>query len=354
MTNEELFKQYDPELLIRLHNAKDLSDHRRMLNKFKEYVGAYPITVELAKGFLSQYTNRKPRTLARYTKMIGGLMKWFGEPLDFKVKVPKSLPEYTEDSDIEKLIAVIENKKTHKGSIVRDLQRWSDRLSGTIILFFSVNLDGTLSHLSSVNRPLRVTQKLGPNTIDPNSLLDNYKGNRISVNGFRMTLKKILRIYRRYIAAVLDIDFVGDKDIEYEVSRDKIAGQGALYVRNSIRSATLRALSEMGILDSMAPETKGLITDLMQVETPWNRDRDIQHDIEPDILDKVAQLIPKGRWPPMLDKKIARELNISNTLAARAIHRLIIRGTIQKPVAWHPKNSTNTQSNTTSQNSSNN
>ena len=121
MTNEELFQQYDPELLIRLHNAKDLSDHRRMLNKFKEYVGAYPITVELAKGFLSQYTNRKPRTLARYTKMIGGLMKWFGEPLDFKVKVPKSLPEYTEDSDIEKLIAVIENKKTHKSTIVRDL-----------------------------------------------------------------------------------------------------------------------------------------------------------------------------------------------------------------------------------------
>jgi hypothetical protein len=238
--------------------------------------------------------------------------------------------------------------------IVIDLQRWSDRLSGAIILFFSVNSDGTLSHLSSVNRPLRVTQKLGPNTIDPNSLLDNYRGNRITVNGFRMTLKKILRIYRRYIAAVLDIDFVGDKDIEYEVSRDKIAGQGALYVRNSIRSATLRALSEMGILDSMAPETRGLITDLMQVETPWTRDRDIQHDIEPGILDKVAQLIPKGRWPPMLDKKIARELNISNTLAARAIHQLIIRGTIQKPVAWHPKNSTNTQSNTTSQNSSNN
>jgi integrase len=121
MTNDELFKQYDSELLLRLHNAKDLGDHRRILSKFKGYVGGYPITVELAKGFLSQYTNRKARTLARYTKMIGGLMKWYGEPLDVKVKVPKSLPDYTEDSDIDKLTAAVENKKTHKGSIVRDL-----------------------------------------------------------------------------------------------------------------------------------------------------------------------------------------------------------------------------------------
>ena len=121
MTNDELFKQYESELVLRLHNPKDLSDHRRMLNRFKQYIGAFPPTGELAKGFLSQYVDRKPRTLARYTKMIGGLMKWYGEPLDFRVKIPKSLPEYTEDDDIKKLTAVIENKKSHKGSIVRDL-----------------------------------------------------------------------------------------------------------------------------------------------------------------------------------------------------------------------------------------
>ena len=48
-------------------------------------------------------------------------MKWYGEPMDdFKVKVPKSLPPYTEDQDIEKLLSAIGNKKTHKGYIVRD------------------------------------------------------------------------------------------------------------------------------------------------------------------------------------------------------------------------------------------
>jgi len=49
-------------------------------------------------------------------------MKWYGEPIDdLKVKIPKSLPPYTEDSQIEKLLHAIETKKTHKGNIVRDV-----------------------------------------------------------------------------------------------------------------------------------------------------------------------------------------------------------------------------------------
>jgi hypothetical protein len=48
-------------------------------------------------------------------------MKWYGEPLnDFSVKVPKSLPPYTEDDEIEKLFEAVENKHTHKKNIVSD------------------------------------------------------------------------------------------------------------------------------------------------------------------------------------------------------------------------------------------
>jgi integrase/recombinase XerD len=39
---------------------------------------------------------------------------------DFRVRVPKSLPPYTDDNDVEKLFRAIENKKTHKGCIARD------------------------------------------------------------------------------------------------------------------------------------------------------------------------------------------------------------------------------------------
>ncbi len=117
-----MLEQYDSDLVLRLHNKKDLSDTRKMLARFLlEYLGGFPPTPELAKSFLATYADRKPRTLARYAKMIKSFMKWYGEPIDdFKVKVPKSLPPYTEDTDIEKLFTAIESKKTHKAAIVRD------------------------------------------------------------------------------------------------------------------------------------------------------------------------------------------------------------------------------------------
>lgn len=120
-TNEELFGLYDSDLVLRLHNAKNLSDTRKILARFKEYLNGYPPSPEVAKGFLAQYANHKPRTLYRYAQMIRVFMKWYGEPMDdFKVKVPKTLPPYTENGEVEKLFSTIENKKTHRGTIVRD------------------------------------------------------------------------------------------------------------------------------------------------------------------------------------------------------------------------------------------
>ena len=121
MANEELFRLYDSDLVLRLHSPKNLSDTRKFLTRFKEYLGSYPPSPELAKSFLAQYADRKPRTLYRYAQMLRMFMKWYGEPMDdLKVKVPKSLPPYTEDAEIERLLHAIETKKTHRNSIVRD------------------------------------------------------------------------------------------------------------------------------------------------------------------------------------------------------------------------------------------
>lgn len=121
MTNEDLFNLYDSDLVLRLHNAKNLIDTQKTLTRFREHLGGYPPSPELAKGFLAPYTKKSPRTLYRYSQMIKAFMKWYGEPMDdFKVKVPKSLPPYTEANDIEKLLDAITDKKTHKGTIVRD------------------------------------------------------------------------------------------------------------------------------------------------------------------------------------------------------------------------------------------
>lgn len=122
LTNDQLLELYDSELVLRLHNAKNLSDTRKILNRFKAYLGQFPPSAELAKGFLAPYAARQPRTLSRYAQMIKAFMRWYGESIeDLKVKIPRSIPKYTEDSALNQVREALANKKTHKGCITRDL-----------------------------------------------------------------------------------------------------------------------------------------------------------------------------------------------------------------------------------------
>ncbi|MFC2019518.1 tyrosine-type recombinase/integrase [Chloroflexota bacterium] len=120
-TNSELFQIYDNDLVLRLNNPKNLGDTRTMMAHFQEFLGEYPPSPELAKKFLVQFADRMPRTMYRYAQMIKAFMKWYGDPItDITVKIPKTMPPYTEDADIEKLLNVIGNKRSHKTCIIRD------------------------------------------------------------------------------------------------------------------------------------------------------------------------------------------------------------------------------------------
>jgi len=122
MTNGDLLQLYDSEIKLRLHNPKNLRNTRKMPGRFQVFLAGRAPSPELAKAFLAQFIDRARRALYRYTQMIKAFMKWYGEPVDdFKVKVPKTLPPYTEDSAVEKVISAIESKKTHRGCTVRDV-----------------------------------------------------------------------------------------------------------------------------------------------------------------------------------------------------------------------------------------
>jgi len=121
-TNDELFLLYDADLILRNKNARELKDCRRLLGLFHRELDNFPPSIDLAKRFLAQYADRKPTTLAKYASRIKMFMKWYGEPMDdFKVKIPKSLPPITQDTDIEALFEAIEHKRSHKDIIVRDI-----------------------------------------------------------------------------------------------------------------------------------------------------------------------------------------------------------------------------------------
>ena len=61
-----VIRLYDSELVLRLHNAKNLRDTRKILAHFKEHLGNFPPSAELAKSFLAQFADRN---LALYIAM---------------------------------------------------------------------------------------------------------------------------------------------------------------------------------------------------------------------------------------------------------------------------------------------
>ena len=68
--NDDLFTLYDSDLMLRLHNKKNLRDTRKILAEFKEFLNVRKPTADLAKVYLSRYTDRKPNTLYRYAQML--------------------------------------------------------------------------------------------------------------------------------------------------------------------------------------------------------------------------------------------------------------------------------------------
>ncbi len=120
LPNDQLLELYDAELISRLHNERDLNDTRKMVKKFLDSLGGYPPNNLLGKSFMTQFQELKPRSIARYAKMIGMFLKWYGESWEYKVKVPKEIPQYVIDEDIEKLLNAVGSKKTHKATITRD------------------------------------------------------------------------------------------------------------------------------------------------------------------------------------------------------------------------------------------
>jgi len=120
-TNTELFSLYDGELVFHNRSSRGLHEARRTLRHFHAFLGEFPPSVELAKSFLGQFSSRKATTLARYAQVVKSFMKWYGEPLDIKIRIPKILPEYVHVGDIDKLMDAMREKKTHKRSMRRDL-----------------------------------------------------------------------------------------------------------------------------------------------------------------------------------------------------------------------------------------
>ena len=96
------------------------------VNKVTEFLTGYVrwanvLSPDSALAYFGRYTERKPNTRARYATYLKGFLGFLGMPWEVRVKVPRQLPAFVQDQDIERLRACIEDKHTHKSTRFRDL-----------------------------------------------------------------------------------------------------------------------------------------------------------------------------------------------------------------------------------------
>ncbi len=134
------------------------------------------------------------------------------------------------------------------------------------------------------------------------------------------------------ITGAIDIELIGDDDIQYDVSRDKLIGTGVTIARNELKTAIVRAAKELGYYDRFHEETK---TAIEYIDSGKPVDPERRHSVQrldnESILSAVLKAISKDPWPPGLHRIIADKLEIRPHAEFKAISTLIEDGRLQKP-----------------------
>jgi integrase len=120
-SNPELFRLWRDDLKLRYRSERALKEAHRVMGNYEAFLDGRPPDAELAKSYLSQFTDRATNTLARYAVLVGQFMTFYGDPLDLKIRTPQTLPPNVNPEDIAKIEEAIRRRKTHKGLIERDL-----------------------------------------------------------------------------------------------------------------------------------------------------------------------------------------------------------------------------------------
>ena len=94
-----------------------------------------------------------------------------------------------------------------------------------------------------------------------NLLPRGQAGNRLTVNGVLMHMKKVKTILKRgklRFYSFLDVEMEGTSSVVYDVTRKDTIKPGIQYVRKEILRAIVGGLKQTGICDRMDFETKKL------------------------------------------------------------------------------------------------
>lgn len=124
LPNEKVFGLYYEGLPLKHKSDKGVYDDHRILEGFREAIGEFPPSADLGVQFMARYARHSSATQYRYYAALKGFSEWYGDPLprpkQVGIKLPQSLPSYTEDKAIAGLLEGIRGRRTHKTKIERD------------------------------------------------------------------------------------------------------------------------------------------------------------------------------------------------------------------------------------------
>jgi molecular chaperone HtpG len=208
--------------------------------------------------------------------------------------------------------------------VALDISRWTDKMSGQALIFLNREPDGKLSHLKD-GKFLRFGTTTG---IDPNDFLLDFTGNRATINGFTMNLKKMSRALgngKKRLPVLLDVDIRGDDDVEYDISRDRIVGVAGLVVRRGLQLAIYDGLRDTGVLERLSPETRKI------VENSVHGSDSVFSGVDKEaLLERALELIPEGKRPPQFQRVLAMKMSISHSEAWELLKYLEASGRIAR------------------------
>ncbi|MCP5489331.1 MAG: ATP-binding protein [Verrucomicrobia bacterium] len=223
-----------------------------------------------------------------------------------------------------------------------DLSRWSNLLGGCVIVFLAD--DGT--HLSITQQSRKLILASNASTtyalhINPFKVLQGYGGNRVVVNGFRMSLRKMAKVFgesKRRLLCVFDIDVKGTRDITYDVARDRIIHAGVPAIKNELRRTIRAGLTELGVFDRLDDDSRKYLdrhfshtdTTASHGNHGWKSRPTVLSD---DILAAIKARLQATPWPQGIHKTIADELGISRRMAHIAISHLVQKGEVKNEPA---------------------
>lgn len=219
--------------------------------------------------------------------------------------------------------------------IVIELGRWSNLLSGVAVILLSKDENERLT--TTIKGKQIIFQETFKNAIKPSSIIKEYKGNRLTVNGFQVKSFRTKRLLTfpsgiRF-AFLVDMDATGSEDLEFDVSRDRLTKKGENFLREEFRATILTAFEEIGIMEQLKDEIKLSIPIIpFSIRELRSRlsDNESRPDALKDLFNAVKELIPEEPWPKGLHLQIGSKLGVSPKLTSRVISKLIATGMVSR------------------------